>query len=91
MVVAELSASNTVAIKISLERLVSLAHTMACLVGRQLDEAVGQDNRSSCVEPEAGSGGGCFGEPPVRREGDEQASLVSSPEVGDIYSVGTDF
>ena len=64
---------------------------MACLVGRQLDEAVGQDNRSSCVEPEAGSGGGCFGEPPVRREGDEQASLVSSPEVGDIYSVGTDF
>ena len=48
--IAELSGSDTVSITISLERLVSLTQTVACLVGQQLDEAVGQE-MSSDVEP----------------------------------------
>ena len=34
---AELSVNDTVAINISLEQLVSLAHTVSCLVGRNID------------------------------------------------------
>ena len=52
-VLAELLGSDTVAITISLERLVSLAETVACLVGQQLDEAVGHEKMSSDVEPGA--------------------------------------
>ena len=43
LAVAELSGSDTVANTISLARLVSLAQTVACLVGQQLDEAVHQE------------------------------------------------
>ena len=43
LAIAELSGSDTVSITISLERLVSLTQTVACLVGQQLDEAVGQE------------------------------------------------
>ena len=49
--VAKLSGSDTVAITIILERMVSLAPTVACFVGQQLDEAVGQEKMSSDVEP----------------------------------------
>ena len=53
---AELSGSDTVSTTISLEQLVNLTQTVACLVGQQLDEAVGQEKMSSDVEPGAGSG-----------------------------------
>ena len=56
LAVSKLSGSDTVAITIRLERLVGLAQTVACLVGQQLDEAVGQEKVSSDVEPGAGSG-----------------------------------
>ena len=65
--IAKLSGSDTVSITISLKRLVSLTQTVACLVGQQLDEAVGQERMLSDVEPGDGSwnrGGGvgfCFG------------------------------
>ena len=41
LAVAELSGRDTDAIIISLERQVIMAKTMACLVGQQMDEAVG--------------------------------------------------
>ena len=71
-----------------------LTQTLACLVGQQLNEAVGRKKVSSDVEPGAGyknwdaaaSGGTHMS--PVE---DEQVPLVCGPEVGDIYSVGTDF
>ena len=56
LALAEHSGTDTVAITISLERLVSLAQTLSCLVGQQLDEAVGHENMSSDEEPGAGSG-----------------------------------
>ena len=52
---ALLLGSDTVAINISLERLVSLAQTVACLVGPQLDEDVGQYKISSDIKPGTGS------------------------------------
>ena len=51
-----LALGHLTTINISLERMVSLAQTVACLVGQQLDEAVGQDNVSSDVESSVGSG-----------------------------------
>ena len=64
--IAELSDSETVSITISLERLVDLTQTVAGVVGQQLDEAVGQENMSSDVEPviDMGIGGSCFGGTP---------------------------
>ena len=56
LAIADLSGSDTVSITISLERLVGLTQTVACLMGQQLDEAVGQDKMSSDVEPGDGSG-----------------------------------
>ena len=56
LAIAELSGSDTVSINISLERLVDLTHTVAGLVGQQLDEAVGQEKMSSDVEPGDGYG-----------------------------------
>ena len=56
LTLAELSGSDTVSITISLERLVSLAQTVSCLVEQQLDEAVGHEKMSSDEEPGAGSG-----------------------------------
>ena len=53
LAIAELSGSDTVSITISMERLVSLTQTVACLVRQQLDEAVGQGNMSSDGEPGA--------------------------------------
>ena len=52
---AEHSGSDTVAITIGLERLVSLALTVASCMGQELDEAVGRDKVSSDGEPGAGS------------------------------------
>ena len=40
LAIAELSGSDTVSITISLERLVSLTHNMACLVGQQPRDVV---------------------------------------------------
>ena len=54
--ISEVSGCDTVSITISLEPIVSLTQTVACLVGQQLDEAVGQDKMSSNVESGAGSG-----------------------------------
>ena len=56
LTIAELSGSDTVSITISLERLVILTQTVACVVGQQLDEDVGQEKMSSDVEPGDGSG-----------------------------------
>ena len=56
LAIAELSGSVTVSITICLERLMTLTQTVACLVGQQLDEDVGQETMSSNVEPGAGSG-----------------------------------
>ena len=53
---ADLSGSNSVLNTISLERLVSLAQTLSCLVGQQLDKAVCHEKMSSDVESGAGSG-----------------------------------
>ena len=88
---SELSCSHTVAITIILELLVSMAQTVACLVGQQPYDAVGQEKMSSDVEPGAGSGnwGGCFGDTSCEPSRSEQVPLVCGPEVGDIYSVGT--
>ena len=94
LAIAELSGSDTISVTISLERLVSLTHTVACLVEQQLDEDVGQEKMSSDVEPGDGSGNrgaAALAAFPVSPVEDEQGPLVSGPEVGDIYSVGTDF
>ena len=56
LAIAEHSISDTVSITISMGRLVILTQTVACLVGQQLDEAVGQEKMSSDVEPGDGSG-----------------------------------
>ena len=87
---AELSCSNRVSITISLERLADLTQTVAGLVGKQLDEAVGQEKMSSDVEPGDESGNRGAAALPVSLVEDEQGPLVGGPEVGDIYSVGTD-
>ena len=90
LAIAELSGSDTVSIIISLERLVDLTQTVAGLVGKQLDEVVGQEKMSSDVEPGDGSGNrGAAASPalPVSPVDDEQGPLVGGPEVGDIYSV----
>ena len=87
MAIAELSGSDTVSITISLERRVSLTQTVACLVGQQLDEPVGQDKMSSDVEPGDGSGNhgaAASAALPVIPVYDEQDPLVGGPEVGDI-------
>ena len=71
-----------------------LTQTVTGLVGQQLDEAVGQDNMSSDVEPGDGSGNwgaAALAGLPVSPVEDEQGPLVGGPEVGDIYYVGTDF
>ena len=71
-----------------------MTQTVACLVGHQLDEAVGQEKMSSDVEPCDGSANqeaadsAALHLSPVE---DEQGPLVGGPEVGDIYSGGTDF
>ena len=94
LAIAELSGSDTVSITISLERLVDLTQTVAGLVGQQLDEVVGQEKMSSDVEPGDGSGNrgaAASAALPVSPVEDEQGTLVGGPEVGDIYSVGTDF
>ena len=94
LAIAELSDSDTVSITISLERLVDLTQTVAGLVGQQLDEAVVQEKMSSDVEPGDGSenrGAAASAALPVSPVADEQGPLVGGPEVGDIYSVGTDF
>ena len=51
LAIAELSGSDTVSIAISLERLVGLTQTVACLAGQQFDKAVGQEKMSSDGEP----------------------------------------
>ena len=51
LVTAERSGSDTVSITISLELLVGLMQTVACLVGQQLGEAVGQEKMSYDMEP----------------------------------------
>ena len=56
LAIAEPSSRDTVSITISLERRVSLSQTVACLMGKQLNEAVGQEKILSYVEPGAGSG-----------------------------------
>ena len=56
LAVAQISGSDTVSTTIGLERMVSLTQTVACLVGQQLDEAVGQEQVVSDMEPGAGSG-----------------------------------
>ena len=95
MAIAELSGSDTVSITISLERLVSLTHNVACLVGQHLDEAVGQEKMSSDVELADGSGnrggGAAPAALPVSPVEYEQGPLVGGPEVGYIYYVLTDF
>ena len=94
LAIAELSGRDTVSITISLERLVDLTQTVAGLVGQQLDEAVVQEKMSSDVEPGDGSenrGEAASAALPVSPVADEQGPLVGGPEVGDIYSVGTDF
>ena len=94
LAIAELSGSDTVSITISLEQLVDLTQTVAGLVGQQLDEAVVQEKMSSDVEPGDGSenrGAAASAALPVSQIADEQGPLVGGPEVGDIYSVGTDF
>ena len=94
LAIAELSGSDIISITISLERLVSLTHTVACLVEQQLDEDVGQEKMSSDVEPGDGSGNrgaAALAAFPVSPVEDEQGPLVGGPEVGYIYSVGTDF
>ena len=63
------------------------------MVGQQLDEVVCQEKMSD-VEPGARSGNREADAPvahPVSPVEDEQVPLVCGPEVGDIYSVGTDF
>ena len=93
LAIAELSGSDTVYITISLERLVDLTQTVTGLAGQQLDEAVGQQKMSSDVEPGDGSGNrgaAASATLPVSPVEDEQGTLVGGPEVGDIYSVGTD-
>ena len=94
LTIAELSGSDTVSITISLERMVDLTQTVAGLLGQQLDEAVGQEKMSSDVEPGDGSGNrgaAVSAALPVSPVDEEQGPLVGGPEVGDIYSVGTDF
>ena len=93
LAIDELSGSDTVSITISLEWMVDLTQTVTGLVGQQLDEAVGQEKMSSDVEPGDGSGNrgtAASAELPVSPVEDEQGPLVGGPEVGDIYSVGTD-
>ena len=51
LAIAEFSGSDTVSITISLERLENLTQTMACLVGQQLDDAVGQEKSGTLCEP----------------------------------------
>ena len=71
-----------------------LTQNMACLVGQQLNETVGQDNMSSDVEHgdvswnQGTAASLALHVSPVK---DEQGLLVGGPEVGDIYSVMTDF
>ena len=94
LAIAEFSGSDTVSITISLEWLVGLTQIVACFVGQQLDEAVGQEKMSSDVEPGDGSGNqgvAASAAVPVRPVEYEHGPLVGGPEVGDIYSVGTDF
>ena len=94
LVIAELSGSDTILTIISMERLVGLTQTVACLVGQHLDEAVGQEKMSSDEEPGNGSGNQgaaastALSVSPVE---DEQGPLVGGPEVGEMYSVETDF
>ena len=56
LAIAELSCSDTVSITISLEQLVSLTQTVSCLVGQQLDEAIGHEKMAFDEERGAGSG-----------------------------------
>ena len=56
LAIAELLGSDTDLITISLERLLNLTQTVACLLGQQLDEAAGQVKMSSSVEPGPVSG-----------------------------------
>ena len=60
----------------------------------QLDEAVGQEKMSSYVEPGNGSGNqgtAASAALPLNPVEDKQGPMVCGPEVGDIYSVGTEF
>ena len=85
LAITELSGSDTVSITISLERLVGLTQTVSCLVGQQLDEAVGQEKMSSDVEPGDGSGNqgavvsAALYVSPV--EDEQDTTLVGGPEV----------
>ena len=90
LAIAELSGSDTVSITISLEWQVCLTQTVACLVRQQLDEAVGQEKMSSDLEPDDGFGNQGAAASAALPVEDEQGPLVGGPEVGDIYSVGTD-
>ena len=56
LAVAKVSGSDTVAISNSLERVVSLTQSLACLVGQHLNKVVGQEKVSFDVEPGAVSG-----------------------------------
>ena len=94
LAIAELSGSDTVSITISMEGLVDLTQTVTGLVEQQMDKAVGQEKMSSNVEPGDGSGNrgaAVSAALPVSPVEDEQDPLVGGPEVGGIYSVGTDF
>ena len=90
LAIAELSGSDTVSITISQERLVDLTQTVLGLVGQQQDEAVGQEKMSSDVEP-GNRGAAASTALPVSPVEDEQGPLVGGPEVGDMYSAGSDF
>ena len=74
-----------------------LTQNVAGLVGQQLDDGVGQEKMSSDVEPGDGSGNRGGGGASVLAAlhvspvEDKQGHMFGGPEVGDIYSVGTDF
>ena len=89
LAIAELSCNDAISITISPD----LTQAVAGLVGQQLDEAVGHE-MSSDVEPVDGSGNrgaAASSALPVSPVDDKQSTMVGGPEVGGIYSVGTDF
>ena len=87
----EVSGSSTVAINISLEQLVSLAHTVACLVERTLLVKIMFRPIGNMVVLSGNRGTAASAALTVSPEGDEQDTLVSCITEGGDYSVGTDF
>ena len=92
LAIAELSGSDTVSITISLERLVDLTQTVAGLVGNSWMRLLAKRRCRLMWNPVMvlGIGAAASAALPVSPVEDEQGLLVGGPEVGDIYSVGTD-